>query len=57
MDQNPDEIVSKNDDKHKVILDNFQTEHNNPCNDEESKKESKNDGFIESVNIFEKDKS
>ena len=39
------------------VLDNFQTEHNNPCNDEGSKKESKNDGFIESVNIIEKDKS
>ena len=51
------EIVSKNDDKNKVVLDNFQTEHNNPCNDEGSKKESKNDGFIESVNIIEKDKS
>ena len=40
-----------------MVLDNFQTEHNNPCNDEGSKKESKNDGFIESVDIIEKDKS
>ena len=37
-----------------MVLDNFQTEHNNPCNDEGCKKESKNDGFIESVDIIEK---
>ena len=40
-----------------MVLDNFQTEHNNPCNDEGSKKESKNDSFIESVDIIEKDES
>ena len=52
-----DEIVSENDDKNQMVLDNFQPEHDNPCNDEGSKKESKNYSFIESVDIIEKDKS
>ena len=51
------EIVSENDDKNQMVLDNFQPEHDNPCNDEGSKKESKNYSFIESVDIIEKDKS
>ena len=40
-----------------MVLDNFQPEHDNPCNDEGSKKESKDYSFIESVDIIEKDKS
>ena len=51
------DIVSENDDQNQMVLDNFQPEHNNPCNDEGSKKESKNDSFIESVDIIEKDES
>ena len=50
------EIVYENDDKNPMVLDNFQPEHDNPCNDEGSKKE-KNESKNESVDIIEKDKS
>merc|ERR1712166_759645 len=52
-----DEIVSENDDKNQMVINHVQPEHDDPCNDEGSKKESKNNSFNESVDIIEKDKS